>query len=236
MSNHTPPNTPVPAEFVTAALSPDATPRQMEWILKCRDEKALDEAQIAWLDAEIDKGISKGRASEILDRLFKLPSKPVTPATTIKNIVADNNPFAAAKAADLPTIADGRYALRDDPETLEQDDPNPIKFYRVNTPTEGKWANFTFVKRYSSDAEYPVKGAARLAVLARIADDPTGASQLYGREIGCCGRCARTLTRRLSREFGIGPDCAEQMGISQEMLELKSKLIAEGIDPEERVA
>ncbi len=34
------------------------------------------------------------------------------------------------------------------------------------------------------------------------------AAQVYGQELGHCGRCGRTLTNDASRALGIGPECA----------------------------
>lgn len=235
--------TPVPAEF-TAPSGPAITPKQMEWILKCRDEKDLTPEHIEWINAEIAKGITKARASEILDRLFKLPRKR---AAEVVDRISAANPFKvkaedgtdvpknAWRVSDLHTmglakLAEGRYALRDDSDKL-----NPIKFYRV-TKWQGEREMMVSVKIMASDAEYPLKDVLRrYEVTKAICADMVRAAQLYGREIGSCGRCGRTLTRRLSREFGIGPDCAEQMGISGLMAGLKVDLIAAGIDPDEKV-
>jgi hypothetical protein len=51
-------------------------------------------------------------------------------------------------------------------------------------------------------------------VLERIActENIAGAMAAYGREIGRCGRCHRTLTDEDSRAAGLGPDCASKMG------------------------
>src|SRR5882762_5721631 len=72
--------------------------------------------------------------------------------------VVDARP-AIVKAA---TVPDGRYAI---------DHSNGVvKFYVVNTPTEGKWAGYTFVKVQASDEEWPVRNRQeREAILARIA-------------------------------------------------------------------
>lgn len=53
-----------------------------------------------------------------------------------------------------------------------------------------------------------------VAVLERLAltDDIPGALAAYGREIGRCGRCHRTLTDQDSRAAGLGPDCASKIG------------------------
>jgi hypothetical protein len=207
--------TPVPAEFTSSA--PMATNPQLEWIRKCRDERVMSAEIAAFIDAKLDpagSGITKRRASELLDKLFKLPRQPK--AETVHG-----------GSHTMPQVANGRYAVRD-----ASDVENAIKFYRVNTPTEGRWAGRTFVDRLASDERYPVRNAAqRKAVLTTIAADPIGAAQLYGREIGHCGRCSKTLTRVVSRAFGIGPDCAEHMGISGAYEAMEASLKAQGIDP-----
>lgn len=45
-----------------------------------------------------------------------------------------------------------------------------------------------------------------------IADGPKEAMIRYGREIGECGNCGRTLTDAESRAAGIGPVCAKRRG------------------------
>jgi hypothetical protein len=88
-----------------------------------------------------------------------------------------------------------------------------VKFYSVNTPTEGKWEGFTFVDAQASDEHFPIKNAtARNAVLAAIAADPEAAMKLYGISLGKCGHCGRTLTDEVSRALGIGPVCNKRMG------------------------
>jgi hypothetical protein len=110
---------------------------------------------------------------------------------------------AAARqiATNLPDVPEGRYAVELD---------GVLKFYKVDKPTEGRWAGRTFVKVQASDTEYPVRAAeSRRKVLETIAVDPRGALQRYGRELGHCGVCGRTLTDQESRAIGIGPICRE---------------------------
>lgn len=98
----------------------------------------------------------------------------------------------------------GRYAIEVD---------GTLKFYVVDRPTEGKWKGYTFVKVQASDDTFPVRNReARTAILAQISDDVEGAMLRYGREIGRCGHCGRTLTNEESRARGIGPVCAGKMG------------------------
>lgn len=103
------------------------------------------------------------------------------------------------------TVPAGRYAIEMD---------GTLKFYVVDRPTEGHWAGYTFVKVQASDETFPIKNRAmRQAILDRI--DEVGVEEAmlrYGREIGRCGHCGRTLTNEESRARGIGPVCAGKMG------------------------
>lgn len=89
-------------------------------------------------------------------------------------------------------------------------DTDVVRFYKVEHGT-GKWEGYTFVAMQVSDELYPVKGHLRDMVLAAIAKDPRAAAELYGRELGICSRCGRTLTSEW-RKKGIGPVCAEKAG------------------------
>lgn len=102
--------------------------------------------------------------------------------------------------APFPKVAKGYYAIEVD---------GVLKFYRVDRPTEGKWAGYTFLSVQASDDFWPIKNRdQKRAILELIAADPKAAGARYGREIGRCYRCHRTLTDATSRANGIGPDCA----------------------------
>ena len=121
---------------------------------------------------------------------------------------------ASQKLQEVLSVPVGRYALN---EGVNTDDGLAIvKFYKVDRPTEGRWAGYTFVKHLVADgfglAEYPVKGEWKDEVLAAIALDPAEASMMYGRELGSCGVCNRPLTDAESRAKGIGPICATRRG------------------------
>jgi hypothetical protein len=49
--------------------------------------------------------------------------------------------------------------------------------------------------------------------LQRIAADPLAAAVAYGRRTGTCAICGRELTNHESIERGIGPICADKMGL-----------------------
>lgn len=110
-------------------------------------------------------------------------------------------PAEQAGGTDIPEVAAGHYAIK----SLTGN--NDLDFFRVDRPTEGKWAGYTFVKRViggKADVRVPFKLALR--VLALIQAD-TEAMGRYGQEIGRCGKCNRHLTDETSRSLGIGPEC-----------------------------
>lgn len=113
--------------------------------------------------------------------------------------------FANARrlAADIPA---GRYAVREP--------AGEIKFYQIDKPTTGRWEGYVFLKIQASDATFPIKSAARqMSVYGAILDAGVQASsELYGRTLGSCGVCGRTLTDPDSIARGIGPHCAAKMG------------------------
>jgi len=131
--------------------------------------------------------LTKKVMSYSIDSLLKIPKKE---AQTLPAVVEAEGPPA------------GRYAI----ENAEGE----LRFYQVDKPTEGRWVGRTFVKVQTGDDLYPVRGLALAAVLAEITKDPEGASRRYGREIGRCGVCGRTLTDEVSRSEGIGPRCKEK--------------------------
>jgi hypothetical protein len=131
-----------------------------------------------------------GAATETTpDFLQKSPSLPS---------VSDWGQFKAL-AAELPDLEKARYAVEID---------GTLKFYQIDKPRDGRWAGYTFVKVQASDETYPVKNPKlNIKILSQILKDPAEAMLRYGKEIGRCGHCGRTLTNEESRERGIGPIC-----------------------------
>jgi hypothetical protein len=94
------------------------------------------------------------------------------------------------------TVADGRYAVEEGGE---------MKFFKVKN---GRRPGFVFLDIQASDDWHAIRQINRIhAVLALIAADPNEASLRYGRELGVCGDCGRTLTDPVSRARGRGPHC-----------------------------
>lgn len=110
-----------------------------------------------------------------------------------------NVEHAAPQRIETDVVA-GHYAL-------ESSGHNDLVFYRVDRPTEGSYAGRTFVKLVVGghpDRNVPRSHVA--GILERISQDPDAAAR-YGRELGRCCRCNRTLTDETSRSLGVGPEC-----------------------------
>lgn len=83
------------------------------------------------------------------------------------------------------------------------DTGNETRFYKLRESKRGR----RYLVAQLSDEERMVPWAEALIVARKIADDPMAAMLRYGREIGSCGHCGRTLTNDESRALGIGPVC-----------------------------
>lgn len=161
--------------------------------------------------AAIWKPLTVRGASALIDWLGSLPWAGATSAVEETNVAKAKDAVRNARTGDRPSAEEvpaGRYAI----ETAEGA-TNALAFYKVDRPTEGRWAGYVFVKLIVSDDEQRMSRAAGDAILRKIAEvGAEAASARYGHEIGSCGICGRTLTNDESRERGIGPVCAEKMG------------------------
>lgn len=129
--------------------------------------------------------LSIEQASNLITYLFGLPMRPDAPQAP----------------ADVPA---GHYAVIRDEKTV---------FVRVDRPLEGKWAGRVFVSLQHGDDYTNMSRAAGNTILGQIQQQGVlECSTRYGREIGRCGVCHRTLTNAESRDAGIGPVCREKSG------------------------
>lgn len=130
-------------------------------------------------------------------------------STNIDRLKAEGFTGKTAAPVKIETVVPaGRYAV-----VTEDGATNELAFYKVDCPSEGRWAGYVFVKLMISDDEQRLSKAAGQAVLAKIkAVGPEAASAAYGQHIGECGICGKTLTNDDSRARGIGPTCRAKMG------------------------
>lgn len=165
------------------------------------------EKQIAFMESLIATRVAADKR-EVVRNAIKTRRQASALIEALKDcpiIVQTPHGEAQAPQQESVDVPAGRYALVNDDDV--------VKFYRVDRPVTGRWAGYTFVKVQASDDLYPVKNAAdRQRILAAIAVDPRKASILYGKEIGACGVCGKTLTDPESIANGIGPVCAKNKG------------------------
>jgi Family of unknown function (DUF6011) len=171
-----------------------ATEKQQAFILfliDSRDLSTLDEIQKAWI-ANPDNlpNLTKDQASRVIGALKDLPWKPKQQSLT---------------ESEFGSIPAGYFFIVDPTDGEE-------KFFKVDKPTEGRWAGYTFLKVQAGSEFWPIKNKQhRDQVFAEIAKNPTEAMNEYGLRLGRCGVCNRVLTARDSRLRGIGPICASRL-------------------------
>jgi hypothetical protein len=168
---------------------------QAKWIIDIATTRVLPAGATAEsVKVRLEQGFAKFAGSQFITNyknLAKLPS--ATPSAAMMEAIAPG-----AESIQTTEVRNGRYALRTG---------GVVKFYQVSNG-KGKWAGRTFVDAQASDDRYPVRNPSEVTrILAEIAANPLAAEQLYGRELGRCSRCGRTLTDETSRAYGIGPDC-----------------------------
>jgi hypothetical protein len=203
-----------------AITTTPATVSQISYITDLVAKRIINAEHTSRLLATIDRGgLDKRVASDTIDWLKRQPVRPaevIIPSVdeTLANMAAqlevnvpsDDETISTAGPNNTSVasfVPAGRYALVQDGE---------VRFYKVDRPTEGRWAGSVFVKRQAGDDLFPVRNRAeRISILAAIGIDPQAAMLRYGVELGHCGHCGRTLTNESSRARGIGPICAQKM-------------------------
>lgn len=183
-----------------------ATEKQTTFMEQLLRERSLTPEVRTRLRGRLDaQDLDKFTAGKTIDWLLKQPRLQTDSRFVWKGQDVRPNPVAAraVQSGNESVVPEGRYAIEMD---------GTLKFYVVDKPKDGKWAGRTFVGVQASDDKYPVKDyAKRTDILARIAVDVKQAMLRYGKELGHCGHCGRTLTDETSRELGIGPICRAKL-------------------------
>lgn len=176
-----------------------ATEKQLNLLDALWNERQISaETRIKWIvrleqlmTREARSELTTAQASAMIEYLFGLPMRAVEPEVT--------------HVTSRMSVPAGHYAI-------EQDDT--VVFLKVDRPIEGKWAGKVFVALQHGDDYTTMSQAAGLTMLGRIVEQGImDCSIRYGRELGKCGVCHRTLTNETSRSAGIGPKCAEKFGM-----------------------
>lgn len=115
-----------------------------------------------------------------------------------KKVLRIEHAPAGKSTLSLPRVADGRYAV---------EHGGAMKFFKVRTTAGGH----VFLDVQASDEFHHLRSLSmKREILGLIAADPKAAMIRYGRELGVCGMCGRTLTDEESRAAGLGPICREK--------------------------
>lgn len=145
------------------------------------------------------------------DRRLRVFAIAGEPKDLTKNSAVARDPKPSGIAQFRDDVPAARYAITGDDGTTD--------FYKVDRPTEGRWAGYVFVKLIvgggfeGADTEQRLGMKQQATILDRIAEAGVAESMMrYGREIGKCGHCGRTLTDETSRAKGIGPVCEDNLG------------------------
>jgi hypothetical protein len=154
-----------------------------------------NEKQVAYLDA-LAQGKDLDSLTEEQQNWLQTADFATIPkmraSTVIETLVA--LPWKKKTNVALAGVEDGRYAVEKDDGTL--------MFYSVKNGHSK-----VFVDVWASDTRYPIGNISEIKrVLDAIKADPD-AGPRFGREIGRCYVCGRTLTDETSRQLGIGPVC-----------------------------
>lgn len=168
-------------------------PEPVAWIDQGRNREAIE---------DLTRQTEAGRANEFVESVLGYYHRNGRLTDGQRDAVLRGiDKRAETRSTPIPDVPAGRYAV--------ENDEGHLAFYVIDRPTEGRWAGHTFVKVQASDELHKLPIPAAKGVLAKIAKDPKAASIRYGRELGQCGVCGRTLTDEASRAAGIGPICAQ---------------------------
>lgn len=176
----------------------EMTTNQEKYIRDLLAGRVMEDSARAKAEEMLEAGLSKSLASEWINRLKELPRA--------------SSQYARIRE-ELPDVADGRYAIQH-PEVTE----GVLKFYKVKKPTEGRWAGFVFLDAGRGGNHGDLQWTAikdvsyKKQVLELINQNPREAGERFGREVGACYNCGRSLTDETSRALGIGPDCRGRLG------------------------
>jgi hypothetical protein len=157
-----------------------------------------------WFES-VKATLTKRQCSAGIDRLRDYLAAPANAPTTATAPVGVVVPESAPKAAwdAFTDVPNGYYAVEETPGV----EGGKIHYYRVSRSKSGQYVN---VQEMASDTLYPVRPWGRAVEILKTirTRGPKDAATLFGRTIGRCCRCGRTLTDADSRTAGIGPDCA----------------------------
>lgn len=155
------------------------------------------------------------QARETIQRLIAQLDAPAAVTTTTVEPVNHREAWAewrtlAAKLVEMGGRHGARFAV-----DTEDGATNLTAFWWI-VPNEGPHGTRYFIRQViggQGAVRVRMSPEAMISIARKIIDaDPKEAMLRFGREIGECGHCGRTLTNDDSRARGIGPVCARGKG------------------------
>lgn len=181
-----------PKEPVVPEWAKDpATEKQLKYLTGLMEQKDHDnldnsEVQETLMNLMDGKTIGKREASAAIEALLPLHNR-------------------SHEYARWPSVVEGRYALYTGDGT--------VAFYKVDRPTEGKWAGRIFVKLLIGAPGHWHEMKASLETMARIEEmGAVESARLFGYKSKSCGQCGSPLSNLRSRAAGFGEVCAAKLG------------------------
>jgi hypothetical protein len=162
----------------------------------------------------------RGLSEKQLYWVRKLAEPPAPPTTVevgdLTNVLTlfDN----ARKHLKFPKV---KLALEDgSPVVLSVAGPGAKAPGTINVTDGGSYGNNKWFGRIATTGAWEVSKAAGesatsiAALLTRFALEPEATAAAYGKLVGSCCFCSRTLTDKRSTEVGYGPVCADHFGLA----------------------
>ena len=213
-----------PAEFLSSRNC--ASEPQLAYVADLLRTREAPETWVAKASGMLRDGMTGKQASAIIDAFKPLPRKRQQQAQPAQAPRATDPVLEYVDVAtDKGTRRVGRLVMPDGTRVLagsygvltpEDQFTNDTSFFKLWIQKEGEdYGKGWSLQLYTSDDTHRVKLAVptQLAMIAKIGQDPLGASALFGHEFKRCGVCGRGLTKDESRARGIGPVCAGNLGL-----------------------
>lgn len=143
--------------------------------------------------AEIEKFTGK-QVSQIID-MFRPMQQKIRAGLVPAPAGTPERPKPIGAPGTVVDIPAGTYRLADGTNV------------KVDRPTRGNYAGWTFVRDTETDDR--IRGDRAAQIITEIAKDPIGCMTAYGHATGECGKCHKVLDNPASITAGIGPWCAE---------------------------
>jgi hypothetical protein len=147
-------------------------------------------------------------------RRLQAVSKPYTmpDGVMISAVPPSGGRVRTPRPVKLPKCTPGYYAVADWTGKEE------FRFFRVKRKANGEWKGWTFVDEVigghvDSQCNWPLALEAVTAILDFGMDK---SAVLYALKIKKCFRCNLSLTKKASRDIGLGRECAQKRNRGQE--------------------